>query len=337
MRIFVLLATTMTQSNDIFFFSLAGFHECEVVENSSSVMMESEAKWNGCTKNPGHLTFIPAAAFTIDHLPKAYQNEEMFELVQNVSARTVRLRVHYTSPARPDGYPFHHSRGERVMHTGSGWVRDIHACHGPCRCPQCHGKLMPHRQWWLVRVHTACHVVFDTSEAQQTLVDVFYDKESSNPENGKSSMKTMQGLRVIAKNEDQDLCRFYCVTHDNNLVNELQKYMKQWEKQPTTLMGMPNWQDNHAHLCVIVSHPHGYSKQVTVGGWEGHTEQNEIGECALTYRADTCTGSSGAPVILPRKQARNGKLGWTPTVFPHSGAISTDLNLSAEGGVFPAI
>ncbi|GFR86299.1 hypothetical protein ElyMa_004196000 [Elysia marginata] len=316
-----------------------GNHECEVLGDCSSLTMESESRWDDCVKNPGHLSFIPAKQFSLRHLPEALRSEEILGLVQNVAARTVRLRVNYTSLARPEGFPFYHSRGERVLHTGSGWVRDIHACYGPCRCRQCQATRTPHTQWWLVRVHTACHVVFDTAEARETSVDVFYDadKPGTGTEGARTRMKTMQGLRVIVKNEDQDLCRFYCITHDQELVNRLQRHMKQWEKQPTTLMGMANWQENHAPLCIVVSHPHGYSKQVTIGQWTGHTEQNEIGECGLTYRTDTCTGSSGAPVILPRRQSVNGHLVWTPTVFPHSGALSHGVNLSAIGGVFPSI
>ena len=297
--------------------------------------MECEVSWKVCAKNPGHPNFIPALEFSKNHLPEAYRIPGIFELIQNVSARTVRLRVYYTSRARSDGYPFHNCWGEWVLRTASGWIRDIHVCHGPCRCPQCKEKALAKSRWWLIRVQTACHVVFDTTEAQQTLVDVFYDSEKS--EQGRNGMKTVQGLRVIVKSEDQDLCRLYCITHDKDLVNRLQGHMKQWEKQPTTLMTMPHWEENHAPFCVVVSHPHGYSKRVSIGEWAGHTEQNEIGECALTYRTDTCTGSSGAPVILPRWQEVDGETDWTPTIFPHSGALSHNVNQSAVGGVFPSI
>lgn len=301
-----------------------GHHECEVFESCCPIAMESSGTWGNCTKNQGHSTFILAKDVALDHLPEAYRVEELFELIRNVSARTVRLRVNYTSSGRPEGLPFHEFRGQWIPHTGSGWLRDIRVGHG--RCPQCKEQNTKCSQWWLIRVHTACHVVFDTSEARQTLVDVFYDSEDTKD----GRMKTIQGLKVITKNEDQDLCRFYGITHDADLIDELQVHMKRWDKQPTSRMGTSNWQNDYASVCVIVSHPHGRAKRVTVGKWVGHTEQDEIGACAITYTTDTCCGSSGAPVILPRRQAADGELVcWTPTVFPHSGAHSDQLNISA--------
>ncbi|KAK3760934.1 hypothetical protein RRG08_022342 [Elysia crispata] len=80
-------------------------------------------------------------------------------------------------------------------------------------------------------------------------------------------------------------------------------------------------------LCVIISHPHGKYKHVTVGEMKGSTE--EIFGLTKLYNADTCCGSSGAPVIFPRR--RGDLKGWVPIMFAHSQGLENGLNRSAIG------
>ncbi|GFN82470.1 cytochrome p450, family 3, subfamily a, polypeptide 65 [Plakobranchus ocellatus] len=294
-----------------------GNHECEVLSNSMYEAMESVRRWEGCRKNPGHCNFIPITEFSITDLPESYQIPEVFDLIKNVSARTVRIRVNYTSPARPEDYVFSDSRGKYIPHVGSGWIRDLEKRYGPCRCPECDGQATPFKQWWLVRVYTCSHVVFDTKEAQSTMVDVFYESEASR-KNGE--MMTMPGFKVTYRDEDHDSCKFYCITHDEELIKKLTVYTSKWEKIPKALMAMES-------LCVVVSHPHGRSKLVTVG--ELKDWKDEVFGVSQIYSTATCGGSSGAPVIIPRR--RGDGSGWVPTMFPHSQALVNGLNMSAVG------
>ncbi|GFN78644.1 hypothetical protein PoB_000515000 [Plakobranchus ocellatus] len=303
-----------------------GNHECEVMANCNAESMEASLIWKKCTKHPGHSTFIPVEDFSITHLPNIYQSPELVEIIENVASRTVRLRVKDTSPARPDGYVFSRYHGRNITHTGTGWVRDIHDGQGPCRCPDCASKQTPMTRWWLVRIHTACHVVYDTLEAKVTSVDINSNHKISGLA-GKAM--TMNGLKVISKNEEQDLCRFYCATHDEILVDWLQTFTAQWEHLSSKKLTVAD--NAYSAFCVVVSHPHGQAKCVTIGKWKKCSEQNEIGECAQMYTTDTCRGSSGAPVILLKNLRGPG--GWVPTIFPHSQTLDDGLNQSAIGGM----
>ena len=280
--------------------------------------MEGTRRWKECTKNPGHLTFTPIREFSLSHLPKAYQIPDVFDLIKNVAARTVRLRVGYTSMARPDGYVFAESRGQSTCHAGSGWVRDLEERNGPCRCQHCDGMDTSFKKWWLVRVYTSCHVVYDTSEAVATDVDLFFDSEASRKKGG--GMVTIRGIKASYRDEDHDSCKFYCATHDEELIKKLTALTSKWEKVPKGLMEMES-------LCVIVSHPHGKPKHVTVGEMKGTME--EIFGFTKKYNTDTCAGSSGAPVIFPRMRA-DQKV-WVPIMYAHSQGLDDGLNKSALG------
>ena len=47
--------------------------------------------------------------------------------------------------------------------------------------------------------------------------------------------------------------------------------------------------------CVVVSHPHGRPKQITIGRVKGADPSRP--EALITYDASTCPGCSGAPVL----------------------------------------
>ena len=136
---------------------VSGNHECEVLGRGPEAT-ESAYAWKNCTKNPGHSQFIPAPEFCLDHLPKWCADPTVVECVRAISALTVRLRVNYTSWGRPDGYSFANHRGSNILHTGSGWVRDIKVGSGPCRCPECQQSSFPKQVWYEVHLETACHV-----------------------------------------------------------------------------------------------------------------------------------------------------------------------------------
>lgn len=280
--------------------------------------MEGTRKWKKCSKNPGHPNFIPISQFQLEDLPQLYQIPDVFDMLTNIAARTVNLRVGYTSLARPDGYVFAEFRGQRTAHSGSGWVRDLEVRHSPCRCQACDGKNTSYTKWWLIRIYTSCHVVYDTSEAVETEVDLFYDDESSRGRGG--GMVTIKGIKATYRDEDHDSCKFYCATHNEALVTKLEALTSKWDKKPAGLMEMES-------LCVVISHPHGKSKHITIGEVRGSTE--EIFGWTKTYTTDTCKGSSGAPVIFPRR--RSDQRGWVPIMYAHSQCLDNGLNKSAIG------
>ena len=138
----------------------SGHHECEVFAGQPGAT-ESARTWSDCVKNPGHARFIPYPDLCLEHLPEGAQTQDVLSRVRSYAARTVRLRVGYTSTHRPDGFPFSNVRGTHLVHTGSGWIDNIptsnippirrfrvsprvcmvrRAPGQPCPCPECSAR-----------------------------------------------------------------------------------------------------------------------------------------------------------------------------------------------------
>ncbi|GFO22969.1 hypothetical protein PoB_004947400 [Plakobranchus ocellatus] len=269
-----------------------GQHECEVLGRGCEIA-EIEYAWNNCTKNHGHSTFIPAPEFCLDHLPEGCRYQWMLDFMKIIIALTVRLRVYYTSWERPLGYTFSQYRGSSILHTGSGWVYKVKSGKGPCPCPECAQSSTPSQRWYVICVRTACHVVYNSEEAQHTQIDFFYDNERSRME---GRMKTHPGRDVLKKDEDLDICCFDIVTHDEMLATQLKLVVEQVDNFKFDDCEMFNSKDQY--VCIAVSHPHGQPKHVTVGErklWPGLKYRWFSRKCI--YTTDTCPGSSGAPVI----------------------------------------
>ena len=254
---------------------------------------ESAFAWKNCTKNCGHPQFIPAPEFCLDHLPEWCTLPTVVDYVKTIAALTVRLRVTYTSWGRPDGYSFSNHRGSDIPHSGSGWVRNVYPCNGACPCVECVESSSPRQKWYEVHLETACHVVFDTQEARATKVDFFFDDEKAKIE---KKVQTIQAIKTHTTDEKGDTCTIVCATHNENLASKLMQHLKETEKikffGPPQVWSLPEWQ----RMCIIVSHPHGQPKQVTVG--KVCDPRIEGDRRYLTYITDTCPGSSGAPVLV---------------------------------------
>ena len=257
--------------------------------------MESSRTWALCMKNPGHSGFIPYPEFGPEHLPCGWPTPEKMEVLRIIAEITVRLRVSYTSLGRPEGFAFHNLRGTNIVHTGSGWIYDVHSSEEhPCPCSQCAVSSSPHRTWMEIVVATACHVIYNSEEARSTSIDFFYDDEESR-RNGK--MKTVLGSEVILVDTADDTCLLRCVTHDVTICERLLNVRAAAVKIFVGRSCLEDWRPTLGNVCVIISHPHGRPKQVTVGQVKATEEADgEINK--LTYSASTCPGSSGA-LILP--------------------------------------
>ncbi|GFN83114.1 hypothetical protein PoB_000962000 [Plakobranchus ocellatus] len=312
-----------------------GHHECEVL-GSGPEAAESASAWNSCSKNPGHHKFIPAAKFCGQHMPEDCQGQLVLNYVRNISRRTVRLRVGYTSARRPRGYSFYTARRSNILHTGSGWLHALAPGVGPCQCSRCAGSFSPSvsQTWYNIYIDTACHVVFNSKEAESTIVDFFYDDETARVD---GRMKSVSGLELRHKDVADDWCRMICATHDQSLVDTLKLCLKEEEILFQSLM-IYNPSTFWRNLCVIVSHPHGQPKQITVG----EAKRDMIGrhKKRFVYSTDTCPGSSGAPVLVlndPSASAHffpwpmKDKQMWTS---PHSvGEVDGKLNRSGASWI----
>ena len=259
-----------------------------------SEALGSPYAWANCTKNPGHTHFIPAPEFCTEHLPNWCADPKVVECVRCLAALTVRLRVTYTSWGRPDGYSFAKNRGSYIQHTGTGWVRNVTLRSGGCTCPVCSKSSTPSQEWYEVQLETACHVVYNTEEAQTTKVDFFYDDESSKVDGW---TETVLAFKTKDPDQEGDNCILFCATHDHELAKMLRAYLTKAKKYRLYRDDEVYFSTKWLYLCVIVSHPHGQPKQVTLTTNQPTLILKDF-HMHFTYTTDTCPGSSGAPVLV---------------------------------------
>ncbi|XP_055866129.1 uncharacterized protein LOC106074062 isoform X6 [Biomphalaria glabrata] len=295
----------------------------------------------GCKKNPGHRQFIPVDTFTLKHLPEGLQHNDLYEYIKVTADLTVRVGVEMSSPDRPRfypettrPYPFYNMSERRNLRTGSGRVWDVNKFqdgvtqdgvygdtdYTKCWCRKCEGSNSPSNVWWEFDVTTATHVVFDDIEANHTTLRLFYDRQDS-------QVVSVDKVSVVDVNIEEDLCELNCVTCDETLGNKLMEMYKHFENVSEKVWHKYLASRSQHKLTFIVSHPHGCSKQVSVGQWKDRLEVGEY-RSKFTYTTCTCPGSSGAYVHC---LGYSDYLTWPELV--HSGSFKSGLNYSGAGRV----
>ncbi|XP_055866342.1 uncharacterized protein LOC129922820 isoform X2 [Biomphalaria glabrata] len=314
---------------------LIGDHETQESEGGEADLHQYLV---GCKKNPGHSQFIPVDTFTLKHLPEGYQDSDLYELIKLTADLTVRVSVKMTSPHRPkfwpettQPYPFSNMSEIRNLRTGSGSVWDVNKfqdgvwqdggygriAYTKCWCRKCEGSNSPSNVWWEFDVFTATHVVFDDIEANHTTLRLFYDREDS-------QVVIVDKISVRNVYIEHDRCWLNCVTCDKTLGNKLMEMLKHFENVSEKVWDKYSASRSPHKLTFIVSHPHGCSKQVSVGQWK---DRLEVGTCSskFTYTTCTCPGSSGAHVHCVGYY----DLTWFDLI--HSGSVKSGLNYSGVG------
>ncbi|XP_059149683.1 uncharacterized protein LOC131936663 [Physella acuta] len=290
----------------------------ECLEGQSEVDLHTY-KLN-CEKNPGHKKFIPVNKLCVKHFPPGYQDNDLCDVIKAAADLTVRIAVEFTSPDRPefipgttDTYPGYSNREKNSMFTGTGLVWNVtkHTVEddgNTCPCPEDVHSHTPSKVWWEVGVQTARHVVFDESEAKKSSCRLWFDEDES-------PVVKLHGWKEVTSNTERDWFVLQCVTHDANVVTKLEDMIKRFNGLHEKLCVKYESLRDVDKLIIIVSHPHGCSKQVSVGKW---VERQVISGYQTKYTYDTCTcpGSSGALVY---------RVGCGRSKHPHSGA-NTDPN-----------
>ncbi|XP_055898887.1 uncharacterized protein LOC129928446 [Biomphalaria glabrata] len=262
-----------------------------------------------CKKNPGHTSFTPILLFSLEHLPESHQDLNVYNLIKAQSDLTVRVHVDMISPHRPTfwpgtdkSYPGHNTRGEATNSlTGSGVISAVVQFTDTfytyidtpwkmqCWCSSCEVSGSPSNVWWEFEVLTAAHVVFDQHEAEHTVLRLFYDAEDS-------PKVTVDKVKVQVVNIRRDFCKLKGITCDQNLAEKLmhhwENFLYFWEKVNKKYKRSRDI----FRLTIIVSHPHGCSKQVSVGHWKKKVKLDRKNFTKFAYTTSTCPGSSGALV-----------------------------------------
>ncbi|GFR69986.1 hypothetical protein ElyMa_005643700 [Elysia marginata] len=269
--------------------------ECEIFTKREHEGAESGFNWKYCKKNPGHEKFISAQDFKDNYLPRLQSREKREVFRSLILDATVRLRVHCTSLDRPDDDQMAAHRGTCRMRVGTGFICYVYRpeYNKPCICRECNGKVA--RKQWRFGVKTAQHVVYNTEEAKETKIDLFCDDESCEKD---GRMKSVWGVEVECSFSNMDFCDIWCVTCDEDLgerISSAWPYRSDIKLncQDVSDLGLLPSCDEDCDPALIVSHPHGQPKKITVGELRYRDKEN----LRLEYDTPTCPGSSGAPVF----------------------------------------
>ncbi|XP_059144281.1 uncharacterized protein LOC131931484 [Physella acuta] len=259
-----------------------------------------------CTKYPGHVDFIPVEDFNLQHLPGHLQDPDIVQLIKCLSNLTVMVRAKSVSPERPEfypdtdlPYPLHVKPGRKMnrqLRTGTARVshplwKYVEEDDVPCPCAACKVSSTPVKTWCQIPFVTATHVIFDSHELKDTQVVIDYNSARSN----KIVLDVFDdgGFSVFTDRAD-----IICSTHDVSLYDRLQAQKKEYENLRQKLAKKYNEKDKSTSLAIMVSHPHGNAKHVTVGQWTNRCQAGRHGDVGYTYNTPSCTGSSGAPVYI---------------------------------------
>ncbi|GFO31962.1 hypothetical protein PoB_005846700 [Plakobranchus ocellatus] len=338
-----------------------GFYDCQLL-GSGPEAAESSNAWTKCEKNPGHANFIPISEFGFAQLPEKYRTQNIVDIVKTMATLTVKLVVRKATVGRPGGFCF--SLREEV-HVGSGWVIDVCKSDAPCTgCPDCIPREEEEEEtakdkenWYYIVLVTANHVVYTPDESEATEVQFFYDDKSCRKD---KRMKSVHGTFILQSKTVQDWCVLSCTTHDVGLATVLKNNVEQLRDMVVTEAKRNDPCDSHSssspdepdHFCIMVSHPHGQPKMVTMGELQqiDRGDKNKWGrrilseesrlsflESPISYTTHTCPGSSGAPVFMPTQREQRRKHSLYPldlleaaVIRTHSiGNISQGVGLSA--------
>ncbi|XP_059142608.1 uncharacterized protein LOC131930214 [Physella acuta] len=229
---------------------------------------------DNCRKNPCHDQFVPVKDFSIDKLPEQFRKKCMVKFIKAMAFLTVRITTFNVSLRRPEThkgspYPGYKDRGENKMcvRYGTGRVHSIikqtEEGDKKCPCESCKNSKSHHKTWGLITVYTAAHVVFDTDEAEQAMFRWGYDSDEVR------SWVDFSGLGANS-DIDGDTSKVTCITHDVELIDKLLNMTHRYRICREKVIKELQAGSELVKLVVLVSHPHGCPKHISIGEW---TEQ----------------------------------------------------------------
>jgi hypothetical protein len=112
----------------------------------------------------------------------------------------------------------------------------------------------------------------------------------------------LNGMSHVLSYKSYDSCTMHYMTQDLDLANKLKHLIYNRDILYTLMRSYYPIPLKHSvdktfsYLSVIVSHHHGYSKQITLNGFNDSYFKN-VDE-KYTFEIRTCPGSSGAQVVV---------------------------------------
>ncbi|XP_013086361.2 uncharacterized protein LOC106070910 [Biomphalaria glabrata] len=335
MRLSLFISTDISNMDPLFGLNVIGNHETQESEGGEADLHRHRQH---CPKNPSHSQFIPVDKFTLNDLPVGHRDLDLYDLIKATRDLTIRVAVEMTSPNRPElwphtqsAYPFYHDRETTKLRTGSGMMGRVYKFtdgvdqdgdehvvdYTKCWCSRCENSGSPSKVWYEVSINTATHVVFDVVEATRTSFRLFYDREDS-------PVVTLNKVKVVDVSIEHDSCELKCVTCDERLGLKLKALWAHYDVVWKKVFNRFFKSREKDKLTFIVSHPHGCSKQISVGHW---IAKHKVGGYnKFHYTTCTCPGSSGAFVQCVGYSGGR----WRFDQLVHSGSSETNYSSAAS-------
>ncbi|KAK0046770.1 hypothetical protein Bpfe_023794 [Biomphalaria pfeifferi] len=248
----------------------------------------------------GHQKHVPVNDFSLEDLPVCYQHAEMFDLIRSLADLTVKIEVkgvgkrrkQYWSAAQRTCVVKDLGKGEVMF--GSGKVDDVFfrtEKDGQCPCDEC--LICPKKEWGEIRILTSAQLLYDDEDAKHFSCTLFYDDDQQ------IDVRYIRGHRVVVRNVERDLLMFMCSTCDLDLIRKLEGMLDRfeacWENAFDKYVHTVQWDSER--LVVIVSHPYGGKKHVSLGKKSYGIEVKP--SKGINYDTPTYQGSAGTFVLIP--------------------------------------
>ncbi|BFZ18744.1 hypothetical protein BsWGS_21783 [Bradybaena similaris] len=312
---------------------------------------ETDLRGRDCSKNPGHRSFVAIGHFNVNHLPPAYHDEDLVECVRALSNLTAQVTVQHESESKNHLCPGSRSPVDTTVGKpkdktmATGLVYKIHKYSSgrvkkdtSCPCKECKDSPTPKSQFAHIVVQTTSQIASDCLDNAQITSHLFFDKgQRPDAYEGVITLKNVLGVETLGESER---CELTYLSHDMYMAERLEKCIIAWQNlrgrlitkyltsrysqaMPAPLSGyIP---DNEQPLVIIVSHPHGCSKQVSIGHC---VQRDDLGNglTRYSYSAATCPGSSGARLMIVGKA-----WWWWHSDHIHGGMNDVSWEISCSG------
>ncbi|KAH9495226.1 hypothetical protein Btru_015749 [Bulinus truncatus] len=207
-------------------------------------MFEEEYRLRNCSKYPDHSQYYQVSKFKITDLPDKFRDYEIYNLTMIIASLTVRLKI----------------KNDRISTTGSGFIHSVDTTphRNLCSCNVCAKSSRPQHVYWKVLIRTADHLLEDKQNVKTMQADLFYDDSSS-----KDEFCQLNGFGVKERIAEYDLCLLEFVSHDEDLIQQLHKNLINFKQQNEKIC--QRYKRSTEPLVIIVSHPHGGCKRISLG------------------------------------------------------------------------
>ncbi|CAL1531180.1 unnamed protein product [Lymnaea stagnalis] len=313
-----------------------------------------------CSKNPGHFAYFPIHPLTLQQIPSSARHPDVITFLKLCADLTVRINISNVSKRRSPSDPLHSKSSH--MRYGTGFMleepMELTTGHTATQAAKSSGRwseiirkrlpLLNKNKTSEIYISTNRHLVFDEMEAKRTVVEFNFDHGS------KVALKVSRMTRSTTFPGD-NCVTLVCTSSDLGLIQRLvrtkDEIAKLSEKFPRKV------KECMTKKLFIIHHPHGGDKVLSYGDSVrvmyamkeaesnsnrrlvklsgqpslAHYDSNDSLSKALMYAADTCEGSSGAPVISFKSIfASGGTRTFHLDIWMHNGAdISNNLGVSA--------